>query len=123
MAEQFNWTASVQVAGGPSLSISQMQSVAAYDVIAVTVPNGGAGTDVHVHPGSAVEFLMITTDQWGDKLTYTTHGGIKVNLDKKAQLFIGGAVAPLGDITTLHFDNALTTGKDANVQILVGRSV
>jgi hypothetical protein len=121
MAEQINWTVSVQVAGGPSVSISQALTVDAYDVVAVTVPHGGTGTDVHVHPGSQLEFLMITTDQAGDTLTYAGTGA-KVSLDQKAQVFIGaGSVSPLGDITKLHFDNNLTNGADANVQILVGR--
>jgi hypothetical protein len=127
MAKQINWTVSVQVAGGPSASISQTLNVDAYDVIVVTVPHGGAEKAVEVQPGPAgrVQFLMITTDQAGAGLTYkldpTAAAGFA--LDQKAHVFIGaGAVGLLPAVpATLHFYNNLTNVVDANVQILVGR--
>jgi len=84
MAEQLTWAVSVRVAGGPSKLISQMLAIDACDMIAVSVPYGGVGTDVQVHPSSQVEFLMITTDQAGDGLTYKSPGGMLVHLDQKA---------------------------------------
>jgi hypothetical protein len=125
MSEKINWTLNVQVVGGPKISAAQTVTVDAYDKIQVTIGTGAADEVVDVQPGGAgrVQFLLISSDQFGDDLTYkVNNAGDDIKLDAQ-QLFIrDGAVGLLGTSppTTLGFTNNLA--QDANIEILVGRN-
>ncbi len=124
MSVKINWTLNVQVVGGPKISASQTMEVEAYDKIEVNVEDGATDKEIQVQPGSSdqVQFLLISSDQYGDGLTYKvndiTAGAVKLDAQ---QLFIGdGAVGLLGGPPEkLLFSNGL--GKNASIQILVGR--
>lgn len=125
MAEQvaIQWNINVQIAQGPKVTLAGDMKVDAYDKIEVLIVDGSSDMDVDVQPGGAnkVQFMLISSDQYGTDLTYQVNGaGETVALDK-AQLFTGdGNMSLLGEPPhTLRFDNAL--GKDATVEILVGR--
>jgi hypothetical protein len=127
MAEKISWTLSAEVDKGPRISVSDALWVDAYDKIGVTV---GAGEDetVEVQPGGAgrVQFLLITTKQFSDDLTYKVNDGEDeeeahpVKLDGPQMLVGDGAVGLLGEAPkTFTFTNDLDQVVD--VQILVGR--
>jgi len=124
MSEKISWTLNVQVEGGPSVSASQSITVDAYDKIQVTVGTQDTKT-VEVQPGEAdrVRFLLISSDQFGDDLTYKVDaGGSDIKVDAQ-QLLIGDGAVGLLDAApkTLTFTNNLA--QDANIEILVGRMV
>lgn len=134
MSEKINWTLNVQVVGGPKMSASQTVTVDAYDKIQVTVGVGAQESKtVEVQPGPAgrVQFLLISSDQYGDngdKLTYKVNDAVNppIKLDAPQLLIGDGAVGLLGAApgagpATLHFANGLD--KPVNIEILVGRMV
>jgi hypothetical protein len=124
MTEKINWTLSVQVVAGPRIADGKTITVDAYDKIGVVIVAGAADKEVQVQPGGAgkVQFLLISSDRYDDKLTYKVNGAAAnpIMLDA-LQLFMGdGAVGLLDPAPEkLFFSNALTD--DASVQILVGR--
>ena len=125
MSEKINWTLNVQVVGGPKISAAQTVTVDAYDKIQVTIGAGAADEEVDVQPGGAgrVQFLLISSDQFGDDLTYkVNNAGDDIKLDAQQLLIGDGAVGLLGTSppTTLGFTNNLA--QDANIEILVGRN-
>jgi hypothetical protein len=124
MSEKISWTLNVQVEGGPSVSASQSITVDAYDKIQVTVGTQDTKA-VEVQPGDAdrVRFLLISSDQFGDDLTYKVDaGGSDIKVDAQQLLIGDGAVGLLGAAPkTLTFTNNLA--QDANIEILVGRMV
>jgi hypothetical protein len=124
MPEKISVLLNVQVVGGPKISEAKTLDVQAYDKIDVTIADGAADEDVEIQPGGAgqVQFLLIRSDQYGDKLTYKVNsaGASPVILDAQHVLIGAGAVGLLGAAPTkLLFSNAL--GKVATVHILVGR--
>jgi len=129
MPEKINWAVTVQVAGGPKLSESRTLEVEAYDLMEVEVPDGDDTTPgqvtVNVQPGGTdqVKFLMISSDLYHDKLTYTVDAGpTEVHLDDLQLLIGGGAVKLLGDTQNQFvFSNRANQGRPAFVKILVGR--
>lgn len=129
MAQAINWTLDVQIVGGPSASATSSLSVDAYDRIDVVIPGGNSGTPgtatVDVHPGAAakVKFLLISSDRYGEELTYDVPGGAtNVKLDSQQVLIGEGAVGLLRAApNTLEFSNEMGEGNDALVTILVGR--
>jgi hypothetical protein len=125
MPQKITWTMTVQVAEGPKLSDGRAIQVSAYDKVDVVIADGANNEDVEIQPSSAaqVRFLMITSDSYGEDLTYRVNeaGADPITLDA-SQVFIGqGAVGLLGadGPKTLLFTNGL--GQDARVSVLVGR--
>lgn len=129
MPEKINWTVTVQVVGGPKLSESRTLEVEAYDLLEVEVPDGDDDTPgrvlVNVQPGGAgqVQFLMISSDLYHHRLTYTVDADpTEVHLDDLHLLIGGGAVTLLGDTQNqFAFFNRANQGRPAFVKILVGR--
>jgi hypothetical protein len=125
MPEKISWTLNVQVVGGPKLLASQTITVDAYDMLQVSILDAAADKEVQVQPGaSGVQFLLISSDQYGDKLTYKVNDGSSstsaIKLDAPHVLIGSGAVGLLDKAPIkLLFSN--TMGKAASVQILVGR--
>ncbi|MFQ5856215.1 MAG: hypothetical protein ACE5LU_11285 [Anaerolineae bacterium] len=124
MAEKINWTLNVQVVGGPKMSASKTMTVDAYDKIEVVISDGATDEEVQVQPGGSgqVQFLLISSDQYGGDLTYKVNVGTAdpIKLDAQQLLMGDGAVGLLGAAPEkLLFSNGL--GNDASIQILVGR--
>lgn len=125
MAEQIQWTVTVQVVGGPKKTVSQTIPVEAYDKIGVEIAAAGgseATRTVEVQPGGAgqLRFLLITASSYEPPLTYTIDGGGSITLDAPLLLAgVGAASALAATQQTFVFTNS---GSVANaVEILVGR--
>jgi hypothetical protein len=125
MPETIILTVTAEVASGPTLKESRTLSVDAYDKISVTVPDGTSSLDVELQPGGAgsVRLLIIKSSQYGDALKYTVNTGATEHVLDHPHVLTGtGAVGLFGsEPTKLVFDNALGPGKDAQIQILIGR--
>ncbi len=125
MAEQvpIQWNINVQIAQGPKVVLAGNMKVDAYDKIEVLIPDGSENIDVDIQPGGAnkVQFMLISSDHYGAALTYQVNAAGNIIALDTAQMFSGeGNVSLLGaPPQTLRFDNDL--GKDATVEILVGR--
>ncbi len=126
MIEKINWTVNVQVVGGPAISETRTIEVDAYDKVEVVIEDGSTDKEVQVQPGSTgVRFLMIKTDNYGDKLKYKVNDGTSstsdIQLDSPIHLFIGsGSIALFGKAPIKFlFSNSL--GKNASIKILAGR--
>lgn len=118
----------VQIAGGPGISANRSLEVEAYDIINVDVRATASPPDtdkeIDVQPGGAgqVKFLAITSDRYGDGLTYKVNsaGNPSIALDQPHVLAGEGAVGLMDSAPTkLFFSTTLT--EDASVLILVGR--
>lgn len=124
MSESISLTLSVQVAGGPKLVAAKTLAVEAYEKITLTVPNDSTDVQVELQPGGVgvVKLIMITSDAYGDDLTYSPDGGTTaIGLDQP-HLFMGaGGVGVLGSPETLIFNNALGSPSSAKIELLVGR--
>lgn len=128
MPGKINWSFNVTVAGGPKFSAARSIQVDAYDKVDALVPKkaeGNAGTaTVGVQPGGAgkVQFLLITSSVYDDKLTYKVDGGSEIKLDEP-QMLVGDGVVGLLNATQNEFvfKNDIDPPADASVQILAGR--
>lgn len=112
----------VEVPGVGTVSDTHaVEQVEAIDKIEVQVPEGGSAA-VEVQPGGAgqVKLLLLTTDAYGQQLSYTVDGGVAdVALDAPV-LVVGAAVGLLGAAPQkITFSNAAAAA--ATVRILVGR--
>lgn len=118
MAERLLWSVMVKAVDGPQVAVSGALPVEAYDKIAVTLA-AGATQQVDLSPGgaAAVTALVISPAAPDALLTYDV-GGNAVTLDAP-HVLLGGAVALIGDPTSLTFTNG--TAADADITILVGR--
>lgn len=125
MPETIIITVAAEVASGPTLKESRTFSVDAYDKLSVTVPDGTANVDVELQPGGtgSVSLLIIKSSQYGEGLKYTVNSGNTEHVLDQPHVLTGtGAVGLYGsEPTKLVFDNALGAGKDAQIQILIGR--
>lgn len=130
MTEKINWTLNVQVVSGPKIMASDTIDVDAYDKIEVTIDPEATDKEVQIQPGDIekVKFLLIRSDQYGERLTYKVNEKTEkavIKLDS-LQLFIGvGAIGLfIKSPTKLFFTNLLVVdgkGIPASIQILVGR--
>ena len=118
MAEELLWSVMVKAVDGPQVAVSGTMPVEAYDKIGVTVA-AGATQQIDLSPGGAAEVtaLVISPDPPDALLTYDVSGS-DVPLDAP-HVLLGGAVALVGDPTSLTFTNG--TAADADITILVGR--
>jgi hypothetical protein len=125
MPETIVLTVSAEVASGPKLKETRTLSVDAYDKISVTVPDGTSNLEVELQPGGtgSVRLLIVKSNVYGDALKYTVNAGTTDRVLDQPHVLIGtGSVGLFGaEPTKLTFDNALGAGKDAQIEILVGR--
>lgn len=125
MPETIVLTLGADVASGPTVKDSRTLTVDAYDKFSVTIPDGTANMDVELQPGGtgSVRLLIIKSNLYGDALKYTVNTGTTDHVLDQPHVLIGtGAVGLYGaEPTKLVFDNALGAGKDAQIQILIGR--
>ena len=125
MPETIVLTIDAEVASGPKLKESRTLALDAYDKISVTVPDGTAGLEVQLSPGGDgnTRLLIVKSSQYGEALRYTVNSGATDHVLDEPHVLIGaGAVALYGsEPTKFVFDNALGGGKDAQIQILIGR--
>ncbi len=124
MNSRINLTLKVSVVGGPSISVSKVITVEAYDKIDVTVSAGESDKAIEIQPGSSsqVQMLLIKSSEYGTDLTYKVHdtSATPIVLDQE-QLFLGqGAVGLLGtELDKLFFTNNLSN--DVTIEIFAGR--
>lgn len=125
MPETIVLTIGAEVASGPTLKESRSLVLDAYDKISVTVPDGTSNMEVQLQPGAAgsTRLLIVSSSQYGDALKYTVNTGTTDHVLDQPHVLIGaGAVGLFGsEPTKFVFDNALGAGKDAHIQILIGR--
>src|SRR3954451_6479109 len=125
MPESIIFTVAAEVASGPTLKESRTLSVDAYDKISVTVPDGTSNLDVQLQPGGtgSIRLLIIKSSQYGEALKYTVNAGATAHVLDQPHVLTGtGAIGLFGsEPTKFVFDNALGGGKDAQIQILIGR--
>jgi hypothetical protein len=125
MPETIVLTIGAEGASGPTLKESRTLALDAYDKISVTVPDGTTNMEVQLQPGGtgSTRLLIIKSSQYGDALKYTVNTGTTDHVLDEPHVLIGaGAVGLFGsEPTKFVFDNALGAGKDAQIQILIGR--
>jgi hypothetical protein len=128
MSESIKLTLSVQVTGGPKMVAAKTLEVEAYEKITLEVPNDSIDVQVELQPGGVgeVKLIMITSDTYGDELTYRPDGGTTTIVLDQPHLFIGaGGVGVLGSPETLIFNNDLPDPSSgpfsAKIEMLVGR--
>ncbi|MEV8313554.1 hypothetical protein AB0Q95_05210 [Streptomyces sp. NPDC059900] len=124
MPENINWSFSVNVAEGPSLTGSSSLKVNAYDKLSVPISAGTTALDVQVQPANAagkVQLLVIRASPTGRGITFSADaGGTTFTLEGPVVLIGPGAVRLLADAPqTLRLANA--TAADAMVDIFIGR--
>jgi hypothetical protein len=126
---QIIMSGNIVIPDGPKFAFNRTLDVEAYDKIDVTVPATPAtnNKEVGLQPGGAgkVKFIAIISDSYDDNLTYkinAANAGSRT-LDQPQLLAGKGAVSLFDSAnppTKLFFSNT-AAGKDANVQILIGR--
>jgi hypothetical protein len=125
MPETIVLSVEAEVASGPALKENRTLAVDAYDKISVTVPDGTSNLDVELQPGGpgSIRLLIVKSNVYGEALKYTVNTGTSDHVLDEPHVFIGkGSVGLFGsEPTKLVFDNALGAGKDAQIEILVGR--
>ena len=120
------WQFQASIPGGPALSITQPNiAVGAYDVASAKIGASASNIDVVVQPSSSpgdVVFVVVSSDIYDAKLTYTIDGGAPHALDAPHVMLGAGAVGFMtGDgkpPQTLTFTSKLAT--DANIQVVAG---
>jgi len=132
---QITLSSNVVVPNGPSLAFQQTLDVEAYDLIEVTVPLNTTDKAVELPASTGgVQFVSITSDWFGDDLSYTINGDSQTTavvrrLDQPHVLAGKGAISLFEDQVSagapskLFFTNAATgpNASDAHVKILIGR--
>jgi hypothetical protein len=127
MAENVNWTVSVQVPNGPRIAQSGAIPVDAYDKVDITIDDGAADAEVQIQPGGPgqVQVLVISTTQPSVDLSYKVNDAAAdaIPFDQPVHAYFGsGPVAlldPAAGPTTLFFSN--DSGAAAAIQVFVGR--
>jgi hypothetical protein len=125
MPETIVVTINADVASGPKLKEPGTLAIDAYDKISVDVPNGASDLEVDLQPGAAgsIQLLLVKSNAHGEELKYTVNADTTDHVLDQPHILVGtGSVGLYGEEPTkLVFDNALGDGKDAQIQILVGR--
>ena len=123
MSEYIVVAINVGVANGPTMVINRALAVDAYDKFDVIVPDGSTALTVELQPGGSgqVGFLLVSSDQYGNNLTYKVNDAADAyKLDGPHLLIGAGAVSLLDEAPAkLVFANSL--GMNAQVRILIGR--
>jgi hypothetical protein len=117
-----HYQVTVQVTGGPKMTVARTLAVEAYDVVDVAIP-ADSSASVEIEPAAAagrVKLMLLTADTYED-LEYELDGTAHA-LDGPALLVGEGAVALL-DATpgTIEFTNAHPTDVRP-IHVLVGRA-
>ncbi|MDJ0734413.1 MAG: hypothetical protein QNJ47_10130 [Nostocaceae cyanobacterium] len=117
---------SVQVSGGPQVSLPKEMEVEAYNKIKVAIEPQADPLVVEVAQGT-ISFLLIKSSLYSSsegELTYKVGNGNEIQLDQP-QIFLGtGAVSLLGtDLKQMTFSNKYPDEdkNKAEIEILVGR--
>jgi len=127
--EKINFSVTIQVAGGPSIPISGVLEVDAYEKIAVVVPAKKQANDgkaeVSVSPGDLIHtrLILITASSDDGSLKFKTSAAGAADVPIKGPVTLIGATACslLGATPDkLTFTNSAAAA--ANVTILVGRN-
>lgn len=121
-----NWSASIQIAGGPTVSALQGPIRAeATERIQVSIAAGDTDKSVSLQPGpaSGIHLLLIQSSYYGDDLSFTVGDGATDSdpLDLLGpQFYSGGSAVLFGlDPKIIKFTNA--SAKAAEIDIFVAR--
>jgi hypothetical protein len=122
-----SWILNVAITGQLPISKSvAAHAVEAVDRIAVSVDPGAVDSIVDLQPGpaSSIQFLLITSNQYGVEFSYKASDGITdsavVQLDAP-QIFTGGSASLFGLAPRqLKFSNS-SVDRTADIEILVAR--
>ncbi|NOY64095.1 MAG: hypothetical protein GXO97_01645 [Nitrospirae bacterium] len=123
MGNTVSLSVKLNVAGGPSLSVSKSIEAEAYDKINVTV-EAGTTQPVEIQPGETgqIQLLLIKSSRYSEDLTYKVHDtdSTSITLDEP-QIYMGsGSVKLLGSkIDKLLVSNGMSD--DAEIEIFVCR--
>lgn len=131
MPTNISWKLNLEIQSGPNIVVTNAVQADAYDRIEVVVPDttsAPAATTVDVQPGAPgkVKLLLIRSTKYGDDLKYKVHDNTTPERVLNEALFLVGAGSlDLLEDPTAPLDKLLvtnTTGKDAILEIIVGRS-
>jgi hypothetical protein len=121
------WQFQATIPKGPAFTLNTPPiTIQAYDVVATTIAAGASGFAVKVQPSTTagdIVFVAVSSDLYDAGLTYKVDSSTDVHaLDGPLVMLGAGAVGFMNTGAppqTLTFSSTL--GKDANVQIVVGR--
>ncbi|PTR05756.1 hypothetical protein C8R32_1162 [Nitrosospira sp. Nsp5] len=126
-----SWSTSIQVAGGPTITVTQGPIVAeAIERIEVSVPAGSDKKLISLPAGpiSDIHLLLIKSSHYKDITFKVSDGSNTADGDGLAltgpQFFSGGAAALFGSDQEAHFlefINSSTSGDTAQIEIFVAR--
>ena len=129
MPTNISWTLNVDVQSGPKISEAHTVQVDAFDRIEVVVPNTSTDKEIDIQPGASgkVKVLLIRSSIYGDNLKFKVHAAAATDervlndvvflTGKGGMALLEGPTAPLDKLFVTN-----TTGKNAVLEILVGRS-
>lgn len=125
-----NLAVSLQVPGGPQVSVANPLTVEAYDLTRITLDPDSAEHDVEIQPGGtdSVSVLLIKSSRYVPEITYKVSDGTN-DSDELAltqpHCYTAGMVALFGvdPPTTLKLKNALANSpaNKVDIEIFVGR--
>ncbi len=116
MAQTIQWSMTAQIPNGSRIITSQVVEIEAYDSIKLNVDGNVSDVEVELQPGGAsqVKVLIITSDQYGDNLSY------KVNAVGNSEIIIDQPQTLMGEGVVGLLDPA-PADETAAIEILVGR--
>ena len=131
MPTNISWKLNLEVQSGPNIIVSNAIQVDAYDRIEVRIPDSTVAptaTTVDVQPGDPgkVRLLLIRSNKYGNNLKYKVHDNTTPERVLNDTLFLVGSGSlnlledPAAPLDKLLITN--TTGQDAVLEIIVGRS-
>lgn len=123
-AIKIKWGFDFQVDASPRVTLNQPEiEVDSYDVTKVAVAPG-ASADVQVQPlgGDNVSFLVVSSDNYGDLLTYKVDADATDYKLNAPHVFLGsGAVRFIGADAPKKLAFKNDTAKAANLTVVAGR--
>ncbi len=125
MSENILLAVKVGVANGPTLTITQTIAIDAYDKIDVAVPDGTSDLDVELQPNATdkVRFVLVSSDLYDENLTYKVNDGTDERILDGPYLLSGTGAVALLDAAPAKLVVSNSSGKTANVRVLIGRKV
>lgn len=123
MTEKIKWSAQIDIAAGPKLSIGDTLEVEAYDKVAFSLDADATDVKVDLQPGGAgqVQLLVIKASAYDAGLTFSPDGGT-TDFTLDAPLILVGT-GPVGLLGTAPKQLQWSNGTDdvVMIDILIGR--
>lgn len=125
-----NFALSLQVQGGPQISVANPVTVEAYDLTKIALDPDSAEHQVQIQPGGAasVSVLLIKSSRYAPEITYKVSDGSADSAELKLtqpHCYTAGMIDlfKVDPPTTLKFKNALanTPVNKIEIEVFVGR--